>query len=712
MGSPRILVVEDDVVSGMYMKSVLEGYGYDVPFVASSLEEVMKSIPETNPDLVLMDIVLSGPGDGIDAAGSIAVSYDVPIIFLTAYNDEEMIGRARMTGPYGFLLKPVNVSELHIAVEFALYRHQMESRLKRSEELYRGIVENMPVMICRYLPDTNTITYANEEFCHFFDIDRERIIGTSILGLAHGAVRESMVPGFAAFAGENRLVTYEHSLQTTRGERWLRCTEQAICDIQGSVIECQSICQDITERRRIEIALGESEEKFRHLFEKSADAQLLLEDKRIIDCNSAALHLFRAGSKERLLGKKMEELSPPAQPDGTDSFERTAEIYDFVYELESLSFEWVHRSLDGREVPVDVSVTAIPIAGRPVLHAVLKDITVRKLAQSALRRSEQQYRVLVETMSDGMVRVGDGGEVTFANDRFCEMVGRTKREILGNPVMDYVDEDDRENFRNTAFFRKRARKIQYEIALRTGAGKKVFTIVSLRPLAGDSGGFSGFVAVFTDITDRKYLEREVLEISMKEQQRIGRDLHDDLGQILTGTGFLCESLAKKLANKSLPEAEEARAVSALINEAKDHTRLLSRGLSPVEVDSGGIIVALARLVRGIEGMFPVSCTLEYDADLYINDSIVETQFHYIVQESVNNAIKHGRAEHISITLRNKKGQIHLDIRDDGTGIPPESERARGLGLRIMQYRANAIGASIRIGGNSDGGATVSCVWRR
>jgi PAS domain S-box-containing protein len=586
MSSPRILVVEDDAISGMYLKNTLEGFGYDVPYVATSLEDVMRVIPELLPDLVLMDIILRGTGDGIDAARSIASSHDVPVIYLTAYTDEEMIARARKTSPYGFLVKPVNISELHVAIEFALYRHFMESRLKQSEE------------------------------------------------------------------------------------------------------------------------------KFRRLFEHSADAQLLIEDKKIFDCNKAAVQLFRAGSKDRLLGRTPDELSPEFQPDGTKSVPRTAEIFNFVHELESLSFEWVHLTFDGREVPVDITATVIPIGGKKIIHGVLKDITVRKLAQRARRRSEQQYRVLVETMSDGMVQADDDGNITFVNDRFCEMVGHTRKEIIGSPIAGFIDDDDREDFRKEAFVKKRDRKSPYEILLKTGDGKKVNAIVSLRHMTADRSTTPGIVAVFTDITDRKYLERQVLEISMNEQQRIGRDLHDDLGQILTGTGFLCESLTKKLSNKSLPETEEARAVSALINEAKDHTRLLSRGLSPVDVDSGGIANALERLAHGVESMYSVSCSLRCDADLDINDRIVETQFHYIVQESVNNAIKHGKAAHIDISLMKKKGQVHLVVKDDGIGIQLENDFLKGMGISIMRYRANAIGASITISKNREKGTIVSCVWRR
>jgi PAS domain S-box-containing protein len=597
MDNHRILVVEDDALTGKFIQQDLIDQGYDVPEVFSSSEELMEKIAEVQPDLILMDIKLRGEGDGIAAAGNIASSYDIPVIYLTAHTDPDTIVRAKITKPYGFLVKPVNISELHVAVEFALYRHQMEIKLKISEEQYR-------------------------------------------------------------------------------------------------------------------VALSESEKKFRLLFEQSADAQLLIGESRIVDCNMAAVNLLGAGSKDHILGKSPHELSPEIQPNGTPTDTRMSEILKFVYELDSISFEWVHLSFDGRQVPVDATYTIIPIAGKPMVHAVLKDITIRKLAQQALRRSEQQYRALVETMSDGLMQGDEKGEITFVNDRFCEMAGYLKNEIVGRSVLEVISEDDRENFWEELRGKKHAMKGYSEIALKDKSGAKISTIVSLRPLVDELNRLAGFVAVFTDISERKYLERQILEISMREQQRIGRDLHDDLGQILTGTGFLCELLIKKLGNKELPEAEEARSIFGLINEAKEHTRLLSRGLSPVEIDSGGIAAALERFARNVEGIYSVSCTLHCDAGLEINDSMVETQFHYIVLESVTNAIRHGRAKHIDISLQKKKGQVHLTVKDDGAGIPPDIDQHKGMGLQIMRYRANAVGASIQVTRNGEKGSTVTCILRR
>jgi PAS domain S-box-containing protein len=712
MGNHRILVVEDDALSGKFIQQDLIEQGYDVPEVVTSGKEVMEKISEEQPDLILMDIKLKGEGDGIAAALNIASRYDIPIIYLTAHTDRDTILRAKITKPYGFLVKPINMSELHVAVEFAFYRHQMERKLKMSEERYRAVVETIPLLICRFLSDKFVITFVNGEYCRYSNLPREELIGKSFLDLIPGPEREKVVSYCRSLRRERPVATYEYFLSGASGGRWQRWTVQGLYDDQGAVIEYQAAGEDVTELKEIEMALRESEKKFRFLFEQSADAQLLIDGNRIVDCNVAAVNLLGARSKEQMFGKSPHELSPETQPSGTPSGARMSEILKFVYELDSISFEWAHRCFDGRQVPVDATYTIITIAGKPMVHAVLKDITIRKLAQQALRRSEQQYRALVETMSDGLVQGDEKGTITFVNDRFCEMVGYPKNEMIGRSVLEVISEDDRENFWDGVRRKRQALRGAYEIALKGKSGAKISTIASLRPLMDDLNRLAGIVAVFTDISERKSLEHQILEISMMEQQRIGRDLHDDLGQILTGTGFLCESLVKKLGNKGLPETEEARSIFGLINEAKEHTRLLSRGLSPVEIDSGGIVAALERFARNVESIYSVSCTLHCDAGLDINDSMVETQFHYIVLESVTNAIRHGRANHIDIALRKIKGQVHLAIKDDGSGIPPDVDPHKGMGLQIMRYRANAVGASIQVSANRGKGSTVTCILRR
>ena len=833
----RIIIAEDDAISARYLKESMMARGYEVLDVVTSADELLRAVENRDPDLILMDVMLEGVGDGIDAAERIAARHDIPVIYLTGHTGREIIDRAKATDPYGFLVKPINVSELVIAVEFALYRHEMGKKLKQSEERYRAIVESAPVMICRFQPDPATITFVNDEMCRYFNRTREELIGRTLRDILAGSDLSEPEKRYRSLTPEDPVMSIDLQVTIGEGTQWQRWIGRALFDDMGRLTEVQAIGEDITDRKKaeealrdseerfyktfhsspsgmiivslkdgrlidvnqkaldlggyareelrdifkagahslippekrellqeelvgtgsiknrelalavksgetrtvrvsielldiggekcalsvinditeikkIQDALRDSEEKFRLLFDQSADAQMLMENRTIKDCNMAAVHVFGAAGKQDLLGRETDELTPEFLPDGAHAPTRMDEIIPLVHEMDSLSFEWVSRRLDGRLVPVDMTLTAIPIGGRPMIHAVLKDITLRKLAQSALRRSEHKYRVLVEAMNDGLVQGNELGLVTFVNDQFCEMVGSRKNEIIGKSILDFIHEADRQGFREDILGRRSARASAYEIALVHPDGPKTGIVVSPRPLSDDQERITGFVAVFTDISERKHLERQILEISMKEQQRIGRDLHDDIGQILAGTGFLSESLVKKLSARDVPEAHEAREITALINQAKEHTRLLSRGLSPVEVDSGGLVAALGRLTKTMESVFSVSCELTCDPSITINDSMVETQFHYVVQEAITNAIKHGKAEHIAVSLKNRRGVVRLDIEDDGSGIPDDVDPLKGMGLRIMQYRAKAIGATITIGTNGRGGTSVSCAWRR
>ncbi len=135
MSSIKILVVEDEIIVAMDIKQRLENMGYTVPEVTSKGEEAVEKVIEINPDLVLMDIVLKGKMDGVEAAQEIKDKFNIPILYLTAYSDEETLKRVKATGPYGYIIKPFKDKELHSIIEVALYKHEMENKLKESEEI-------------------------------------------------------------------------------------------------------------------------------------------------------------------------------------------------------------------------------------------------------------------------------------------------------------------------------------------------------------------------------------------------------------------------------------------------------------------------------------------------------------------------------------------------------------------------------------------------
>jgi PAS domain S-box-containing protein len=143
MAKAVILVVEDEAIVAEALRSKLQKLGYAVPSTASSGEEAIKKVEENNPDLVLMDIVLQGEMDGIEAAGQISTHYNTPVVYLTSYSDDKMLLRAKITEPFGYIIKPFKERELQVAIEIALFKHEMERKLKEKEEWLSTILQSI-----------------------------------------------------------------------------------------------------------------------------------------------------------------------------------------------------------------------------------------------------------------------------------------------------------------------------------------------------------------------------------------------------------------------------------------------------------------------------------------------------------------------------------------------------------------------------------------
>ncbi|NQT37140.1 MAG: PAS domain S-box protein [Planctomycetes bacterium] len=208
------------------------------------------------------------------------------------------------------------------------------------------------------------------------------------------------------------------------------------------------------------------------------------------------------------------------------------------------------------------------------------------------------------------------------------------------------------------------------------------------------------------IAERKTLEKEISEISTREQQRIGRELHDGLGQELTGLGYLAETLVCDLQGRGIAEADTANDIARGIERALDQASRIARGLVPVEIDADGLMSALQQLAASTEQRCDVACRFDCRQPVPVGDAATAMQLFRIAQEAVNNSAKHARASEICIELHADDGQITLQVQDDGVGIPDDLEHASGMGLRIMQYRAGVIGATLNI--ECADGTAVTC----
>ena len=204
------------------------------------------------------------------------------------------------------------------------------------------------------------------------------------------------------------------------------------------------------------------------------------------------------------------------------------------------------------------------------------------------------------------------------------------------------------------------------------------------------------------------LESQIINISEREQQRIGRDLHDELGQHLVALGFAADALKGDLENQSPREAEAAGRISDQLRNAIIKARNLARGLSPVDQDEGGLEFALEQLAHSTSRLSGIFCSFICDGPIEILDNTQAVHLYRIAQEALNNAMKHGRAKEVIIVLEAIEGGLSLRVSDDGIGFDSNSTENNGMGLNIMRYRARTMAGSLAIQANTPKGSVIIC----
>jgi two-component system, LuxR family, sensor kinase FixL len=345
-------------------------------------------------------------------------------------------------------------------------------------------------------------------------------------------------------------------------------------------------------------------------------------------------------------------------------------------------------------------------------HSV-KSKSVR-LSSTAGSRGALQFRSVTQSIDEAIVISDAHGSIIFWNEGAERIFGYTEKEIIGKPLALLLPMQP-----------SALRGGQLEQLLFSNASPIDGKTHELRGVHADGhrfpvelslltftlGNTAFFTTIIRDISERKRLQKEILEISGREQQRIGQDLHDDLCQQLTAITILSEILEKKLSAKALTEAADASEIHELIAKAIVQTRLLAKGLLPVEVTADGLMSALEDMAAKTEKLTHVSCRTEGGIPVLIRDGTVAVHLYRIAQEAVANAVKHARARHIVIKLSEKSGQVTLSVTDDGLGIARGAIHNGGLGLSIMNSRAETINGVLQIRQGTQGGTTVSCSLR-
>ena len=231
--------------------------------------------------------------------------------------------------------------------------------------------------------------------------------------------------------------------------------------------------------------------------------------------------------------------------------------------------------------------------------------------------------------------------------------------------------------------------------------RRVFTLDDLHFLQSAAN-------IVATTIQRQAFEKDILEISEHEQRRIGQDLHDDLCQRLAGVALRCDLLQQSLAATSKAESALAAKIAREVREAIARTRMLARGLSPAPLGANGLISGFEELASSVTELFHVSCRFECEAPVLVESDVAATHLYRIAQEAITNAITHGKSKNIVLRLSRRAGKTSLTIEDDGIGFRGSMEPRSGMGLRIMRYRAEMIGAILDVRRKHPSGTIVTC----
>jgi two-component system sensor kinase FixL len=300
--------------------------------------------------------------------------------------------------------------------------------------------------------------------------------------------------------------------------------------------------------------------------------------------------------------------------------------------------------------------------------------TQREKAASALRDSAERLRAILETAVEGIITIDERGIVesfNLAAERIfdfkaAEVIGKNISMLMPSPHHEQHD-SYLANYRHTGH--AKIIGIGREVSGRRKDGTIFPMDLSVSEVRlADRRLFTGFIR---DITERKRLEREILEISEREQRRIGHDLHDGLCQHLAGIEMMSQVLEQKLSSRSRDAARRAGEIAKNVRDAISQTRSLARGLSPVTLESEGLMSALQELAENTGTIFHVVCRFDCNPPVSVADHAVATHLFRLAQEAVANAIKHGRAKRISIRLTGERGRVVLKVDDDGAGFPAD-----------------------------------------
>ncbi|KAA3615349.1 MAG: PAS domain S-box protein [Calditrichaeota bacterium] len=461
----------------------------------------------------------------------------------------------RIFGISGDVTQRKHVEQALEASEHLLQESQKVANLGSYElDIPGGIWKSSPILNNIYGIDSN----YKKDFKNWL-----RIVHPDDRDEMQNYFTKNVLTNFESFNKEYRIKKIDDNT-----ERWVLGLGKLQFDDAGHPIKMIGTVQDITERKQSEIALRESENKYRILFEQSADAILIIEGGKFINCNPATVEMLNYPNKNEFLETHPSQLSPAKQPDGRDSFEKANEMMEIAFDKGSHRFEWDHKKKDGEVFPVEVLLTAIPFNGGKFLHVVWRDITERKIVEKAQHESEEKYRVLVENVNQVLL-VAQDGVIKYVNKRIVDLFGYKLESLLGRPFVEFIHPEDKEEIADRHKRRLAGEKIAtvYSFRIIDKAGKTKWVEINIVPIEWE--GEAATLNFLTDITERKFAEEEIIKLAKFPSDNPNPILRIDVDAILL---YANEAALKVFTKPKLRVGKTVpSALRKLLNEVKNQS---------------------------------------------------------------------------------------------------------------------------------------------
>ncbi|HSS18739.1 MAG TPA: PAS domain S-box protein [Pyrinomonadaceae bacterium] len=607
-------------------------------------------------------------------------------------------------------LDSVVIAQLAVARDVT-ERKRSTQALRESEERYRELFEN--AKDAHYVHDLNGhYTSVNRAAEKLIGYPREKILGRKFSEFFPPDQLELVTQSIRQKLNEKGETTYETAVIDAHGRRVPVEVSSHLIYGNGVAIGVQGAARDITERKLAEEALRESEREYRGLFENAHDAILIIHPEKeiVLEVNQRACEMYGI-CREKFVGMSLESISKNVE-------RGRLRIAETLRAGTSHNFETIQRRGDGTEMSLQVNASVVEYKGQLAIQSINRDITERRRAEEALRQSEERFSKAFHSSPAALsITLLKDGRLLEVNSAFLRMTGYTREEIIGRSTVELGLWENQDRLSMAQALRDHQAVDNLKIKFRKKCGEFRDGLLSAE-LIQLGAGEPSVLGIAQDVTERyraeealKNYPRQLIEAQESERQSIARELHDQIGQILTAINLnlsalweTCESSqAKMLVHEGL----------AIVDEALGQVRDLSFELRPSLLDDLGLVAALRWYCDRFAHRtgLHVSTAINLPENPCRLNRELETACFRIVQEALTNVVRHARAKNVAIVVNNVDDEIHLSVTDDGIGFEVRSqsltEFTTRVGLRGMRERALALGGKLDVTSSASDGTRIT-----